>query len=379
MRIREIFRAPIDRRIEEVIKVDLADEEIVADELQEYVVTDHLRQEFHKVLEAYQETSRRPTEECTVWVSGFFGSGKSSFAKVVGYLLENPTIKGRTAADRLFERVTDERLRALVATIHAQAPTLAVFVDLSTSRHLLREGESVALPLYRALLERLDYSRDFALAQLEFDLETDGLLPAFEAEVDRIVGKAGAWRERRRTAFARNEASQAVHRLRPDTFPSPDSLARTLQEPELDADAIAERALKLMQRRAPHARRLLFVVDEVGQYVARDVRRIHDLMGLAHAVQKKRGQIWLIVTSQEKLEDVVENLEGSRIELPRVRDRFPITVDLVPSDIEEVLARRLLEKSASAAEAVRALFRAHRNRLLESTRLRLAHPPARLP
>lgn len=369
MKIRDIFRNPIDRRIEEVIKVDLADEDTVAYELQEYVVTDHIRQELHKVLDAYQETIHRPSEECTVWVSGFFGSGKSSFAKVLGYLLENPIIKGRAAADRVFERVADDRLRALVATIHTQAPTLTVFVDLSTSRHLLREGESVALPLYRALLERLGYSRDFALAQLEFDLENDGLLAEFEAEVDRIVGKTGAWKERRKTALARNEASLAMHRLRPDTYPSPDSLARALREPEIDADFIADRALELLRRRAPHARRLLFVVDEVGQYVARDVRRMFDLMGLAHAVQKKRSQIWLVVTSQEKLQDVVESLEGTRIELARVRDRFPITVDIVPSDIEEVVSRRLLDKNAEGAEAVRKLFRAHRNQLLENTRL----------
>jgi len=369
MKIREIFRSPVDRRIEEVIKVDLTDEDTVAYELQEYVVTDHIRQEFQKVLDAYQETVHRPSEECSVWVSGFFGSGKSSFAKVLGYLLENPMIKGRKAADHIFERVADDRLRALVATIHTQAPTLTVFVDLSTSRHLLREGESVALPLYRALLERLDYSRDFALAQLEFDLEADGLLEDFEAEVDLIVGKAGAWKERRKTALARNEASQAMHRLRPETYPSPDSLARALREPEIDADFIADRAPELMRRRAAHARRLLFVVDEVGQYVARDVMRMFDLIGFAHAVQKKRSQLWLVVTSQEKLQDVVESLEGTRIELARARDRFPITVDLVPSDIEEVVSRRLLDKNAEGAEAVRKLFRGHRNQLLENIRL----------
>ncbi|MDI7276728.1 MAG: BREX system P-loop protein BrxC, partial [Anaerolineae bacterium] len=167
----------------------------------------------------------------------------------------------------------------------------------------------------------------------------------------------------------RNEASRAMHRLRPDTYPSPDSLARALPEPEIDADFIADRSLELLRRRAPHVRRLLFVVDEVGQYVARDVRRMFDLMGLAHAVQKKRSQIWLVVTSQEKLQDVVESLEGTRIELARVQDRFPITVDIVPSDIEEVVSRRLLDKNAEGAEAVRYLLRAHRNQLLENIRL----------
>lgn len=370
MKIRELFRNPVDRQIAEVIKVNETAEDIVAAELDEYVVTDRIRQALHEVLETYQETVHRPSEECTVWISGFFGSGKSSFAKVLGYLLENPVIQGRTAAERLFTRLVDDRLRALLATIHTQAPTLTVFVDLSTSRHLLREGESIALPLYRALLERLDYSRSFALAQLEFDLESEGLLEAFEVEVDRIAGRPGAWREKRRTAFAAPLASQAMHRLRPDLCPQADSFVPVLTtDPVLDNETVVDRMLAVLGRRAPHARRLLLVVDEVGQYVARSPDRVFDLMGLAHAVQRHRGRIWLVVTSQEKLEDVVENLEGTRIELPRLRDRFPITVDLVPSDIEEVVARRLLDKNAAGAQAVRALIQAHRNRLLESTRL----------
>jgi hypothetical protein len=86
MNINEIFRKPIDRSIEEVIKVDLADEETVARELDEYEVTNHIRSSFEQVLDHYQETIKKPNEATNLWLSGFFGSGKSSFAKVLGYL-----------------------------------------------------------------------------------------------------------------------------------------------------------------------------------------------------------------------------------------------------------------------------------------------------
>lgn len=367
MKIRELFRQPIDRRIEEVIKVDLTDEERVADELSEYVVTDHLRQQFENVLDVFQETINKPGEAVTVWVSGFFGSGKSSFAKVLGYLLENPTVLGRTAAERFFERCADTRIRSLLATIHAQAPSLSVFVDLSTARFVLREGESIVLPLYRALLDRLGYSKDVLLADLEYALEGDGDLERFEKAFQEITGRS--WKERRHVAFARNEASHAMSRIRPQTYPNPDSWVRGAWEPEVTADWFVNRALELLARRGGGKKRLVFVVDEVGQYVARSEDRMFDLMGLAHAAQKKRGAIWVVATSQEKLEDVVESLEGRRIELARVRERFPNTVDLVPSDIEEIVARRVLEKTAEGAKAVRQHFRAFRNRMTENTRL----------
>jgi hypothetical protein len=369
MKVRELFRNPIERRIEEVIKVDLSDEQTVAEEISEYVVTDHIRRELEKVLDAYQETITRPAETTNLWISGFFGSGKSSFAKILGYLLENPTIGGKPAAERFFERVDDDRLRALLATVHAQAPALAVFVDLSSARNLMREGESIVLPLYRAVLERLDYARDIALAELEYELEGDGDLEKFQEAFSRVVGERGDWRARRNIALARNEASHALHLLRPQTYPSPDSWARSAPQPVVTANWFVTRSLELLRRRRPSASRLVLVVDEVGQYVARSGERMFDLTGIAHAVQKERGRILFAVTSQEKLEDIVDSLEGKQIELAKVRDRFPLTVDLVPSDIEEVVARRVLDKRAEGAEVVRQAFRAHRNQILANTRL----------
>jgi hypothetical protein len=367
--VADIFRHDIRRRIEEVIKVDFGDEVAVARELDEYVVTDHLREAIEEILDRYQETINKPDEGVTVWVSGFFGSGKSSLAKNVGYLLNNPDVGGVPAAERLLARVQGDRVRALLHTIHAQAPTLAIFVDLSSSRNVLKEGEHPVLPLYRALLERLDYSRDLALANLEFDLETDDALGDFERAFAKVSGDRGDWRARRNIGLARHEASHAMHVLRPDTFPSPDSWARGAPALHVDAGAFSERALEMLARRAPGTARITFVVDEVGQYVARDRQRMLDLQGIAHAFQKRRGNLWLIATSQETLEDVIDSLEGSKVELARVQDRFPVRVDLLPSDIEEVTSRRVLEKSAEGAAAVREVADACWNKLQSHTLL----------
>src|SRR5690606_1853388 len=244
-----------------VVTVDLADEAVIATELDEYVATDHILGEFEKVLDAYQETIHAPNESCTIWVSGFFGSGKSSWAKTLGYLLWNPTIDGRPAIDRFFERTNAPRLRALLNTIHSQAPTLTVLLNLATGSNVVaQEGESIVLPVYRALLERLGYSRNFLLAELEFTLEGDGRLQEFEDCFAAATGKQ--WEERRFTALAKNEASRALHLLDPETFPQPDSWAKSATQPEIDADWLVDRALELLERRGSGATRLMFVVDE---------------------------------------------------------------------------------------------------------------------
>jgi hypothetical protein len=369
MKIADIFRRPISRMIEEVIKVDLADEGIVATEIDEYVATDHIRERMEDVFDIFQDTINSPSERTNVWVSGFFGSGKSSFAKMLGYLFENPSVDGRSALDRFKERIDAPKIEALLNTAHTQAPTLAVFLDLSTGRNVAKEGESIVLPVYRALLERLGYSRNLLLAELEFDLEGDGDLTSFEEKFQQVAKDGKSWGERRNVGLAKGEASHAMHLLRPKTYPNADSWSKSAQEPEVTHNWFAERSLQLLGRRGGNCLRVLFVVDEVGQYVARSVHRMLDLQGLAESIQKRRGPLWLVVTSQERLDDVVDSLEGKQVELARVQDRFPIRVDLLPSDIEEVTSRRVLDKTATGQDALRSQVEANRNKLIANVRL----------
>ena len=189
MKIRDVFRRSIDRTIEEVVKVELADEQVVADEIDEYIATENIVDSLTRVLEAYRERLSVPGEETNVWISGFFGSGKSSFAKVLGYLLENRSLVGQTATERFFARTEAPAAKALLNVVHQQPAPVVVFVDLLSNRNVHREGESVVLPLYRALLTSLGYASSVIHAELEIDLEAAGKLAAFEQEfTDAVPG-----------------------------------------------------------------------------------------------------------------------------------------------------------------------------------------------
>lgn len=368
MKIRELFRGDIERPIETVIHVDLSDEAIVANEIEEYVVTENIREHLEELADVYADTARNPSESTNVWVSGFFGSGKSSFAKTVGYALSNPTIEGLTATERLLTRANSHKLEALLNTAHSLAPTIAVFLDLASGRDMLREGESLVLPVYRGLLKRLGYSSNELLAELEITLEAEDRLSAFEAAALEATG-GRPWAQVRDVALAKNYASRALHLIDAENFPSADSWAKAATAPSIDHNWLADRALELLDRRGDGATRLVFVVDEVGQYVARSINRMFDLQGLAEAFQKKRGPLWLVITSQERLSDVVDSLESRQVELARVQDRFPLRVDLLPSDIHEVTSRRVLDKTEAGQSLVSEALAAHRNQLNANVRL----------
>ena len=380
--IRELFAKPIDRQIEEVIKVDQADEATVRDELEEYILTQSIGDHFITVYKAIADAPAEPNEGIGIWVSGFFGSGKSSFAKIVGYTVSNRKVLGLSSSEIIKQKARSElantqaeTLVAYLDVINAKIPTHAIIFDVSMDRGVRTASERITEIMYKALLRELGYAEDFDLAELEISLEADGLLDRFCQEFEATHGKS--WDKSRKlvtTAF--NEASAIMHKLRPDTYNSPDSWVKSLGNGKGRADItpnlLAERAFELTARRKPgHA--LIFIIDEVGQYVSRSVDKMLDLQGVVQAFGRegknrvKRGEApapcWIVVTSQEKLNEVVDALDSKKIELARLQDRFPYTIDLKQSDISEITSKRVLKKKGEGERILKDLYDQHEGRI----------------
>jgi hypothetical protein len=368
--IRTLFAEEIDRRIEEVIKIDQTDDTILREELDEYVVTSAIRSHFTGICESYLATPNKPHEGIAVWVSGFFGSGKSSFAKFLGLALSNHPVVGESASVRLAKRAGDQRLQVVLKQINERIPTHAVIFDVSTDRGIRTGNQTLTEIMYGLFLHSLGYARDLDLSELEIALEEDGRLARFEAEYTRLFDKD--WnKEKGKVVFALSEASRVLHSLEPATWPMADSWVRAVRgKADVTTAKLGQRATELMRRRQP-GKNLLFVVDEVGQFVARDIQKMLDLQGVVKALAMSgRGKHWLVVTSQEQLGELVSGLDDKRPELARLMDRFPSQIHLEPSDISEVTSKRVLSKNAAAQDALGKLFDAHRGRLADNTLLK---------
>lgn len=369
--IRSLFASDISRNIEEVIKVDQRDEEIIRDEINEYVVTESILKRYTAILDRYWETPNQPHEGIGVWVSGFYGSGKSSFAKNLGYAIANQVIAGIPAGKRFADRAGDPKLSTLLTQINEKIPTHAVIFDVSTDRGIKSGNQTLTEITYRLLLASLGYSRDLDLAELEIALESDGRLETFEATFKRLLGKewSGA---KNMAAFALNEASRVMQELDPATYPNADSWSNAHRaRADITPGMLAERAKALMDRRRP-GQALLVVIDEVGQFVARDVQKMLDLQAIVQNFGTTgRGRLWLVVTSQERLGELVSGLDDKRVEHARLMDRFPqqLQVHLESTDIAEVTGRRVLAKNAAAQATLGTLFDQNRARLSENARV----------
>ena len=384
--IGDVIARDLSRKIEEIVKVDQLDEHTVHGEIKEYIVTDRLREQYRTILKAIAEAPGEPHEGVGVWLSGFFGSGKSSFAKNLGYLLKDERLLGDRAADLLSRRLDDPICTDLITNITGRIPCEVVMFDVQTDKPSGAAGRgSISGYMYRALLRTLDYAQDLVIADLEQSLEKDVKLAEFE---ERFEQKYGSWRKRRKMAQNMNEASAVLHDMDPSTYPSADSWAITKRDKHIEVTPgfLTEKVFELASRRRS-GKALVFIIDEVGGYVARnadridDLRKVVELLGSQSKNLLKAGKIvgptWLIVTSQEKLEDVVESIDSKRVDLAKLQDRFRYRVDLAPADIREVATRRVLVKKEDARPVLEKLFKDHDGQLnehlgLEGTQRRMS-------
>jgi len=375
--IRDILERDLSQKIAEIIKVNQADEETVYEEITEYIVTDNIRQQYHSILEAISKApqTHQTDENIGIWVSGFFGSGKSSFAKILGYILKNPSIRGTNASALFKEQIKDVRASQYLDFINAGIPTDVIMFDISTDRLVKHGGlEPMAEIMYRKLLEHLGYSTDFDIAELEIQLEEEGTLEKFLSIFGSLYPDT-TWEKARIGATKLNRASATLHQMEPQTFPTPTTWAESVKtrQAELTVNKIVGRIFDLPARRIP-GQALVFVIDEVGQYVARSSEKIEDLRALVEQIGKESkarlkerkipAPVWLVVTSQEKLNEVIAAIDSKNVQIARLQDRFAYKVDLSPADIREVASRRVLSKKEEAVPVLQNMFQQSEGRLI---------------
>ena len=369
--IKSLFANDIYRRIEEVIKVDQTDEGVIRSEIEEYVITKSILGGYTRVLDRYNETPNKPHEGIAIWVSGFFGSGKSSFAKLLGLALANRQIQGKGTAELFAGRSADPKFKVLLNQANERVPTEAVIFDVSSDRGIRSGNQTLTEIVYRLFLKQLGYAEDIDLAELEITLEERGELDGFKATYNELFSQS--WDDNKDLiALSLGEASSVMHNLYPERFGAADTWAGTINNrADITPARLAERCKELMSRRRP-GKTLVVVVDEVGQFVSHDTQKMLDLQAIVQNFGRiGRGKLWLVVTSQEKLNELVGGLDGKRVELARLMDRFPqeTQVHLEPSDISEVTSRRVLAKNAGGEAALRKLFTASSARLSAHTRV----------
>jgi len=369
MQIKEIFQKDIFRPINGVVKADQLDEAIVWQELDEYVVTRELDQHLRKFISTYLtaiDNAHDPviTSRIGVWVSGFFGSGKSHFIKILSYLLGNRnTINPETGAEKkavdfFKKKISDPMLLGDLKRVAGIDTDIILFnIDSKADSN---DGRSAVLSTFwRVFNESQGFCGEYLhLAEIERYLVKKGKYDEFK---DRYYRMHDSKWEDERDAYALNQ-DEIVEVLSSVLGKSKKAAGDWFEKSEIEFNLTVENFAKgvkeyLNTKSKDH--RIVFLVDEIGQFIGSDTHLMLNLQTIVEDLGRIcGGQVWVLVTSQEDIDAVLGEIKASKAnDFSKIVGRFNTRLSLSSSNTDEVIQTRLLEKTEPAESELEDLFK----------------------
>lgn len=357
MLIKDMFAKRIDREIQGVIIVGQDENANVQQELEEYVVTKELQKHFADFFTAYKKGIVGTTPKMGVWISGFFGSGKSHFLKILSYLLENREVGGKHAIDYF---VDDKKIvdRMVLADMQLAANTDTDVVLFNIDSKSDSNGKANKDAIVNVFLKVFNEMQGFCgampfLADLERRLTQDGRYAEFKKKFEEEYGES--WDSSRQDFDFIQDA--VVDVLTGMDFMSEQAARNWCEkatEPyRISIEEFAKRVKTNIDRKGNN-RHVVFLVDEVGQYIGEDSKLMLNMQTVTEELGKEcNGKVWVIVTSQQDI-DSVTKVKGN--DFSKIQGRFDTRLSLSSANVDAVIKKRILEKNDTAAQTLRLLY-----------------------
>lgn len=341
MVIQNMFVEDINRKINGVVKVDEDENKVLEQELNEYVITRELKRHFADFFNTYAEAFDEPTADTGVWISGFFGSGKSHFLKMLSYLLENKEVNGIRTVERFRKKFEDDPGTFMQVDRATKGETETILFNIDYEGSINKDKTAVLRVFAKVFYNHLGFfGSNLKVAMLEQYITQQGKMDEFCRLIEEKKGKP--WTEVRK-AFAFNgkfikpalaEALDISEEDANNWFN--DKSATELSVSQLVEDINAYVSTK------PANFRLLFMVDEAGQYVGTDTDMLLNLQSLVEKIGSEcRGKVWVVCTGQEAIDEIIKVRAD---EFSRIQARFKTRLSLSSSSVDEVIQKRILKK-----------------------------------
>lgn len=362
--LNDILKNDIERKIDGVIKAD--DQQHIQMEVEEYVLTREVVKHLNKLISGYKE-SIESVKRCEsypfngVWISGYFGSGKSHLLKMLSYILENQTIDGTPLADLFLPKIQDSLFKADFSNI-LKVPSESILFNIDQEAFAApKESESALLYIFESVFNRHCgyFPTNRGVAEFEQHLDEQGQYQQFKDDYLRITGKT--WEDRRKAVFglARKELVSVLVESQKMTEEDAGKLIDHYKSgSELTIDSFATRVKDWLDAKESKDFRLNFFIDEVGQFIAGKTRLMLNLQTLAETLGTLCGsRVWIFVTSQEDLTSVVGQTDRQQTQdFSKINARYHFKIALNSADVQEVIQKRLLDKTNDGASQLGDLY-----------------------
>ncbi len=354
MILNDIFEKNVQRPIEGVIKAD--DAEHLSTEVEEYVLTNEAAKELQRLLEEYVSY----TTANGVWISGFFGSGKSHMLKMLAHLLGD--VEGQDfPRDKVSKTFRGKAHDAFLPSLLGKAdkiPAKSLLFNIDQKATIITKDATDAL--LKVFVKVFDESRGYFgnqghVARFERDLDQSGHYQAFQDAFQRLTGKP--WLDERKNYIIQGRNIDRAYAEVVGGDAPTDILKQYSNDYAVSIEDFADEVVTWLDAQ-PTGTRLNFFVDEVGQFIGDDTKLMLNLQTIAESLNTKaKGRSWVFVTSQEDMEKIIgDQTKRQAQDFSKIQGRFKVRVKLTSQDVEEVIRKRLLEKNTSGHAALRTVY-----------------------
>ena len=352
MKIQSMFQKDINRDINGVVKVAQDDEKSLHQELSEYIITKELRRHFRTFFDNYTKAIDQPTDKMGVWISGFFGSGKSHFLKMLSYLLSNKEVQEVPAIDYFKDKFDDPMMYAQAVKC-VSIPTESILFNIDIEGPINKDKTAVLRTFAKMFYNHCGfYGDDLKIAKLERFIDRQGKTEEFRQKFEEVNG--GPWVETRDSfAFFEDDVVEVLQSVLGMSEQAARNWFNGEETNELSIAQLVSDIKEYVDSKGDKFR-LLFMVDEVGQYIGDDGDLMINLQSLVEELGAKcMGKVWVMVTSQEAIDSVVK-IAGD--DFSKIQGRFNTRLSLSSSSVDEVIKKRVLAKTEEANQLLHMVY-----------------------
>lgn len=368
--IKDLYKYKIDRPLNPAVSAEDFSESTIKTEISEYVFTDEIINGLYNVLYAIWTHN---VSHNGIWINGFFGSGKSHFLKYLGYCI-NPTHR-EAALARLTQAVKErdpltvngsrsnviiDDMNQLSAWLHKASIDIVLF-NIGTVHDTNSEEKEVFTQVFWNQFNRFRGYNSFnlALAQnLEKVLDRAGKFEDFKS---RLADEGFDWNEQATmlaTVYLDHVLEIAGELLPGITI---ESVRKAIMEDKenVSPEAFCSELKEYIDRKKEKNYRLLFLVDEVSQFISNREYLLLQLQEVVTGLNKYCGdKVWVACTAQQDLSQLMSNMQivETSEDYGKIMGRFEVRVSLKGTQTEYITQKRLLDKTPEGARLLGKLW-----------------------
>ena len=347
--IQQLFKKDIHRNIEGVIKADNLTDEAIFQEVDEYVITNDLNKKLDEFFGEYSPSIGKETQNIGVWISGHFGSGKSHLLKILSYILTNERKHSDLIGELFLEKIDadDFELKTNIEkALNAPSETILFNIDQKSDIGSKAQDDAILGVFMKVFNEMRGYYPKFGyIAKFESDLDKRGKFDAFKEKFKELSGES--WESGRETIFLESDnLAKALSMVDDISEASASDLIDKYEENySLSIEEFAKEVKDYIDTKEKDFR-LVFFVDEVGQYIGDNTKLMLNLQTIIETLATVcGGQAWVIVTSQAAVDLLVNANAQMQNDFSKIMGRFKVKLNLTSQNANEVIQKRLLEKT----------------------------------